>query len=145
MPTPDLEGFTDAQATLREKFGRDVTFLTYQGPSYASGVALDPQTQQPYDPTILPTASAVASASVRALKIYTPVFGGTDVVPSPIGILEEGQAVLSIYPDHFNNANLNDAHEVEFLNERYKIESVDYDAIANEPAHRVLVKIRQVT
>lgn len=78
---PNWAGFEDAQIRLRAAFGNDVEFFAPTGTTYASGVALDPETGRPYDPTIKPIASGWASAVVHG-----------DIVDRPMGLSQGGVA-----------------------------------------------------
>lgn len=64
-PGPDLAGFADAQRRHRGHFGEDVTFLQPVEVTFPPGTPLDPDSGEPYDPTIRPVASAQASAVVK--------------------------------------------------------------------------------
>lgn len=63
---PSLDGFREAQDRLRSLTGELVTFLGPVSVTFPPGTRLDPQTGRPYDPMIAPTASARASAVVKA-------------------------------------------------------------------------------
>lgn len=71
LPT-GKEGFVDAQRRLREKLGMDITFYGPTEAIYDPDVPLDPETGQPHDPMIVPTASAAASAVVRCSVVHRP-------------------------------------------------------------------------
>lgn len=76
---PDWSGFENAQIRLRAAFGNDVEFFMPTPTTYASGVALDPETGRPYDPTIRPIASGWASGIVHG-----------DIVDRPMGLSQGG-------------------------------------------------------
>lgn len=76
MIEPDLDGFAAAQRQLRSKLGRVVKFYTaaedVYDPALPSG-AFDPETGEPYDPTIRPIASGWIVASTRASVVFAPL------------------------------------------------------------------------
>jgi hypothetical protein len=51
---PDIDGFFEAQDRLREATGTNVRFLVPVDPVWPEGTQLDPETDLPYDPTIVP-------------------------------------------------------------------------------------------
>lgn len=61
----DITGFGDAQRRLRARFGEPCVFLQPPVMTYPGGTPIDPDTGAPYDPVIMPTASAQASAMVN--------------------------------------------------------------------------------
>lgn len=65
MPTADLAGFADAQQRLRGQFGEEVTFFYPEQFLYPAGTPIDPETGEPYDPTVVPISASAASAVVR--------------------------------------------------------------------------------
>lgn len=80
MPTPagdpDIAGFATAQRRLRSKLGRVVKFYTPLpdrfDPALPSG-AFDPDTGEPYDPTVRPLASGFIVASAKCNTAYAPL------------------------------------------------------------------------
>lgn len=148
MPTPDLEGFADAQARLRAGFGEPVPFFAPTGTTYPPGTPVDPESGEPYDPTVLPTASGFASAAVNCNIVSRPMGLSrrgidTDVNTTAIGNLEEGQVVLIVgYDDYHDDElaiDLDDATEFVVHNERYLISQRDDDQLGDGPPMRVLV------
>lgn len=65
MVSADLAGFADAQRRLRDQFGESVVFLQPPTFSFPAGTQIDPDSGQPFDPAVTPTASAQASAAVN--------------------------------------------------------------------------------
>jgi hypothetical protein len=110
---PDVEGFRDAQAKLVEVLGEDVTFIHFEDKVWAPDVQLDPETNEPYDPTTQPVSGG---GEVAVTLRVTPIEGGqndedeTLVGPSglrdinePVFIVNSGDAPLiedSVYVDH---------------------------------------------
>lgn len=73
---PDLDGFARAQRRLRSKLGRVVKFYTPRHPHYdpaLPGGAFDPESGEPYDPTIKPVSSGWVVASARASVAFAPL------------------------------------------------------------------------
>lgn len=131
LPEADLEGFREAQATLREQFGQAVPFFIPQAETYDSSVPLDPETGKPYDPTIAPTASGVASAVVNANVVNRPMGLSKrgvedDIRQTAVGAFEEGVVVLIVGQEDFDE-DLLDATEFEVNNERYEITQHEED------------------
>lgn len=75
MPGPDLTAFREAQAALRSEMGTDVDFLVPVPPDWPAGTRLDPETGQPYDPTIdpLPGTGGTTPVTKRVGLIYRTV------------------------------------------------------------------------
>lgn len=140
----DLAGFRDAQVLLRAKLGRDVPFFTPSATTYPPGTALDPESGQPYDPTILPTASGFASAAVRATVVMpgaTPI--RDDVVMNALGEIEVGEAALVVGAEEYDTNNLEAATKVELYGEEYEITQQNLDSIGDGPPHRAILRVRK--
>lgn len=147
-PEPDLAGFREASVTLREKFGQDVPFFSPTTTSYPPGTSLDPESGQPFDPTIQPTASGFASAVVRVGVVFRPMGLSRrgvedDIKETAIGNLEEGTVVLISDPADYE-AHLTDATECIVQDERYTLTQVEHDRMGNGPYHRVLLYAEQM-
>jgi hypothetical protein len=131
LPVPDLEGFRDAQALLREHFGQDVPFFTPVEQTWDPSVPLDPETDRPYDPTAVPVASGFASAMVHANVVTRPLGLSrrgveTDIRSTAFGDIEEGTVVLIVGWEDFDPALL-EATEFQVNEERYTITQHEYD------------------
>lgn len=109
MDTPDLAGFRIAQQDLVNNLGMDVTFNFDPSLGYGSGVYLDPESGEPLDPTITPSASVTASASftlkatvIRRVPQLTRA-GQNDGNATVGGIIPTGKVWLRVpagtYPD----------------------------------------------
>lgn len=137
MPSPDLEGFRNAQITLREKLGRDCIFLTPIEAAYASGVPINTETGRPFDPTIEPVeGGGFASASFRALVIDNPITADDQTLRTPAGWFEKGRMVLSLDPDD----DISGATHVETFGQLWEIRDEDLDGLGDQP-HRRLVPV----
>jgi hypothetical protein len=64
-PQADLAGFADAQSRLRNQFAEEVTFMYPEQFAWPAGTPIDPETDEPYDPTVEPITASAASAVVR--------------------------------------------------------------------------------
>lgn len=145
-PEVNLEGFREAAVRMRQSMGTDVAFFTKSQGSYPPGTSLDPETGQPFDPTVPETGSGWASASLR-VGVYTSLHSTSgprsredDVFATPVGWFEEGNAVLDADPDEY--AEVESATEVEVSGIRYEIADVDGSAI-DDVEHRKLIYIRR--
>jgi hypothetical protein len=139
MPSPDLEGFRQAQVTLREKFGRDCIFLTALSVAWPD-VPLNTETGRPFDPTIEPASGGgFASATIRALVIDNPITQDDAIVRLPPGWFEEGHMVLSIDADDDPGR----ATLVETFGQTWAIRDTDIDGLGDTP-HRKLIHVEKV-
>lgn len=131
MPVPDHAGFREAMVKMRMEFGEDVPFFSRVDGAYPPGVALDPETGRPFDPTVTATGSGWASAAMR-VQVFTDTLtpgAEDDAVHTPVGWFEEGNIVLDADPEEYEA--LDDPEEVEWLGERYVISDVDGGTIGD--------------
>lgn len=147
---PDLEGFRDAQAKLRADFGEDIPFFVPSATTWPIGTPIDPESNVPYDPTILPTASGFASASVRSSVVFRPLGlsrrgVADDVKQTEVGRFEAGELALIVGYDDFVANGLDEATEAIVHDERYVINTFDYDRLGEDPDgyHRVIIYLDQ--
>lgn len=138
---PDLDGFRDAQVRLREKFGRDVTFLIPIEGTYPSGHAINVETGKPLDPTVEAVGSGWASGSAKAVVIDRPIADDDESVLTPAGWFEEGHMVLDIDPDDWDAVSA--ATMIETFDSRWEIRDSDLDGI--EVADRRLIHVEKVS
>lgn len=134
--SPNIEGFLDAQARLRDKFGMDVRLLTPTVPVYASGTVLNPATGIPYDPRIKPTASGFASAVVRATMVNKRLATEDDTGTNAAGIFSDKSIVLSMAVADWEQASA--ATQFEVLEQRYEIRDAQPDGFANRDMRRLI-------
>jgi hypothetical protein len=142
---PDLQGFRDASVRLRAAMGREVVFLLPEETVWPDGTILDPETQEPYDPTIVPAASGWASASATALVVLPggSVRGDT-VVNTFVGTIEEGDAAVIVSSFDFETGNLEAATRVVVFDETWDITQADPDSVGgNADPDRVILHARQ--
>lgn len=145
MPEPDLAGFREAQLTLIAKVGADVPFFTPIATTWPVGTKMDPESDTPYDPTILPLASGFSSAAVRCGVALRPVPRTLEdqTVQNALGFLEEGHGVLIVPSTDYDTHDLDAALQVEVHGDRWEITQRTPDGIANVD-HRRLVYIKQL-
>lgn len=134
--TPNIAGFSEAQARLRDKLGLDVRLLTPVAAAYASGAVLDPTTGAPYDPRIKPTASGFASAMVRATVIADRLGTEDDTETNAAGIFSTKSVVLDIAVEDWPRASA--ATEFEVLDQRYEIRDTQPDGFAQITTRHLL-------
>jgi hypothetical protein len=96
MPAADLAGFADAQRRLRNEFAEEVTFFYPEQSEWPAGTPLDPETGEPYDPTVVPITASAASAAVRCnVGFYSTVAQrGEQADNSPAGTLDKTHVLL---------------------------------------------------
>lgn len=142
---PDLQGFRDASVRLREEMGRDLVFLLPTETVWPEGTILDPETQEPYDPTIVPMASGWASATATALVVLPGGnVKGDSVVNTFVGLMEEGDAAVIVSAAEYGSANLDAATRVVIWDEEFDITQADDDSVGgNADADRVIMHARQ--
>lgn len=142
---PDLNGFKNASVRLREAMGRDVVFLLPTETVWPEDAVLDPETHEPYDPTIVPTASGFASATATALAVLPGGnVKGDSVVNTFVGTMEEGEAAVIVSASAFETANLDRATRVVIWDESFDITQADSDSVGgNDDPDRVIMHARQ--
>lgn len=127
---PDLEGFAEAMDRKRILLGEDVIFLSDAVVSFPPGTPLDPESGVPLDPLVEATASAQASAGVRASVYFRAVTrgggGGSDSADTPAGRGEHTHVMLILPPAGASAAS--GCGEFVLRGERYLIDSQKLDA-----------------
>lgn len=103
---PDLAGFVSAQDGLRERFGEEVVFEVSLPETWPAGAALDPETGRPYDPTVQPVSSGMASAAVTAIVMdESGLAAEGQERTTAIGDMSEWDLVLDVHPDDYPAAS----------------------------------------
>lgn len=136
---PNIDGFRDAQRRLREKFGRTVTFFTPGAKQYDPSLpptVFDPETGEPFDPTIEPTASGYASAAIVASRVFKPLTA-TRGESSADALGQQSRLNQQVIVDIDDQAAVRDAEFYELDGERWSIDDVVTDGIGAE--QRVIV------
>lgn len=137
--TPDLTGFAEAQDRKRTLLGSPITFLWPTVVTFAPSVPLNPLNGQPFDATVLPTASSQASASATASVFFKAVNRGGAAgaeISAPIGHDDRTRVFLTLAQSA--GALIDGATEFIFHGDRFKIYSVKDDEIVGSYV-RVLV------
>ena len=94
---PDLAGFKDAQARLNQAMGQLVTFLVPGVPVWPEGTMLDPETNTPYDPTVVPISGGEPGpVEIKVTVVYAPIGGTDDVIEGPSGVRHDERVSLLI-------------------------------------------------
>jgi hypothetical protein len=143
-PTPDLTGYREAQIALIAQLGSEVEFFLPAGVVWPPEAILDPETGEPYDPSVLPVSSGFSSASVKcgiAIRSRGGVAKDEEILTA-IGPFENGEGALLVPVADYEANSLDEATEAVVYNERYDITQADEDGLADQ-IHRVIVYIRQ--
>lgn len=129
---PDLAGFTEAQQRLRGGFGEDVTFFQAAVLTYPPDTPIDPETGEPYDPTVEPVDENQPSATVTCTVAFITQANRDQLEfkTSALGI-EERTHVLAI-ADIAAEPQITGAIEFDWRGDRYKIEAQKPDGIGAE-------------
>lgn len=141
-PSPDLAGFADAQRRLRDGFGEQITFLQDAVVTFPPNTVFDPESGEPMDPTIVPTASAQASAAVKCDVYFRAISrGGTgkEEIQTPAGIFPSSH--LMLIADITDRATCEPCNECIVRGDRMKIETQKPDGIG--AVQRWLVYVRR--
>lgn len=142
---PDLDGFRDASVRLRGAMGRPLWYMTPTATTWPPGTALNPESGQPYDPTIVPLASGFTSASAQTLVVLP---GATDraakEIETAIGSIEDGEAALVIAAKDWENLSLEDATGVVIYGDDWELADARFDSVGGDgDPDRVIVHARQ--
>lgn len=94
---PDLAAFKDAQDRLNQAMGQLVTFFVPGVPVWPGGTMLDPETNTPYDPTVVPISGGdPVGVEIRVTVVYAPIGGTDDVIEGPSGVRHDERVSLLI-------------------------------------------------
>jgi hypothetical protein len=137
----DLAGFRDAQRRLRNEFAEEVTFLLPEQFEYPAGTPIDPETGEPYDPTVVPTVASAASAVVRCNVAFNTRNRSDEqqIQSGALGVFEQTHVML--IADIAAASAIAPAVEFDVRDARYKIEAQKPDGIGE--LQRYLVWGRQ--
>lgn len=127
---PDIAGFVDAQERLRESLGNDVTFKIPQEKVWPDGVQLDPETGEPYDPTVVPVSGADFDEVERKVTVvFRPIHPNVEdpVDDQPAGVMHRESAALIASPAVY--ADIEDAAFFVLNGMEYRVTSIDPDGI----------------
>ena len=99
MSKPNVEGFIAAQANMRSELGAEVTFKVPVAQVWPEHAKINPTTQQPYDPTILPTSDPFTEIVKRCLVIIkqaSPLRPQADTQAAPTGEMSGMDIILDV-------------------------------------------------
>lgn len=137
-PSPNFDGFKDAQRRLRQEFGQDLTWITPIDPVWPEGTQINPETGEPYDPTVEPTSSGETRTIVRTSVVTRPIHGRgaikDEVSKKAIGWMKDEGIVLIVDTEDYHLVR--DATEVEYAGDTYTIREDHHDYLG--PADRWL-------
>lgn len=129
MPAaPDIAGFKAAQDRLREVLGRAVLFHLPVPPQYAPDVQLDPETGEPYDPTVVPISGGGTTDVAITAGVVTTVIEASDeadIKLGPAGVRSGESVALIIAPA--DKASVEDATAFSLDGIRYAITDLRFD------------------
>lgn len=145
MPSPDLEGYKDAQARLRANFGQAVPFFIPTPTVWPPGVPTD-ENGVPLDPEVAPLASGFVTASGRCNVTSRPIVRTLEMptTASPIGLKDRSRLVLIADHDEFVANGLDAAVMAEVFERRYKIEAIESDQVGPGKIQRKLVFVEKM-
>lgn len=127
-PTPNFDGFREAQKRLRQSFGHDVVWISYAAATYPPGTELNPETGEPYDPEVVPTSGGELRTTVRCSIVSRQVSGSPpkdQVTKKAIGWMEMGGVVAIVDIEDYHLVR--DAVEFEYAGDRYTIRDDTHD------------------
>lgn len=125
---PDLDGFRDAQVRLIDATAESVVFFTPEPTVYPSGAMLDPQSGEPFDPTVEPESSGWASAAVPCNVVTKPIQDlEGERTETQFGTLRENEIAAFFNLVHLPFAS--GATEAEHLGVRYTINDLKPDGL----------------
>lgn len=143
---PSLAAFAEAQDRKRTLLGSDITFLWPKHVTFPPGTPTNPDSGQPFDPTIQGSASAQASATIRCSAFFKAINRGgasNAEIASPLGhdektrlflVLASGDGLVVRGQASAAGGSAfagfgEEAVEFEFHSDRFKIYSVKDDEI----------------
>lgn len=126
MIEPDMQGFKDAQNVLIQQTGEDVTFIAFAPKVYDPAVQLDPESGEPFDPTLQPTSGGEEIAvTLRVVPIEGRTRANDETEVGPSGIRDTWEPVFIV--QLADTADLAGAEYVDHNGERYHITDVKND------------------
>jgi hypothetical protein len=127
-PQPNLQGFADAQAALRDRFGQDVTFVIPTAATWTDPT--DPQTGQPFDPWGAPASGGGSTEVIKHISVVSRPLASVrdDAQATPIGRLASDDVAFIVPFEEWDD--IAGATHAIWLDDRYKITEVRDDAMA---------------
>lgn len=142
-PSPDLTGYREAQVALIATLGSDVEFFLSSAVTWPEGTPINPESGEPFDPTVAPASSGVGTRTVRCgIAIRGSKGVKSTEQEAAVGSFEDGEGMLIVPIADWTDNDLDEAAEAEIYDERYEIKQTDEDGIGDTD-HRMLVYIRQ--
>lgn len=125
MATPDIFGFANAQDALRAQMGSPVTFLVPVDPVWPEGTKINPDTGDPYDPTIKPTSAAfteVEKVGLIILKHASPLRPQADSESEPTGEMSTMDIIIDLATDDYTE--IENASEMTVNGRTYRVREI---------------------
>lgn len=123
---PDVDGFRDAQNLLNDTLGEDVAFIALEPKVWPVGTPLDPETGEPFDPTVKPASGGgEITTVVRCTPIEGRVRAEDPTRISPSGVRDTEQQAFSVKSGDY--PAIQDAVYVDHNGERYHVTDVRND------------------
>lgn len=131
-PVPDIAGFFDAQARLRQQTGVDATFIIPTDPVWPPGTALNPETGKPFDPTVVATSAGVPVEVVVRCSILTRLVGaiGNPTEDRAGGSFSGGSIALGVPEERRDE--IDGATDVTVADVRYRVKDIKPDPAFND-------------
>lgn len=140
--TPDWDGYKGAQARLRAVAGQEVPFFIPTATTWPEGAILDAQ-GVPVDPSVVPTASGFASASVTCSVVHRPVRGQGLLVPPvadiAMGLMGKDEIMLVMGKEDYDTNDIIHATRCEVFDRLYKIEEAGGDQVGPGDVQRMQI------
>lgn len=133
MATANIQGFIDAQASLRTMFGAAVTFKVPVTKTWPEGTKINPDTNLPYDSTIQETSAEftdVVKTCLIIAKQGSPLRPQADTRTTAAGDLSGMDIILDIA--EADKEDVNEAVEMIVNTLTYRIEEMKPFSIAGE-------------
>jgi hypothetical protein len=127
---PDLDGWREAQARLRTALGQNVTFKIPLPKVWDPDVQLDPETGEPYDPTVVPTSGGgFAEIEKRVSVVFRPIHPNVEdpVLDEPAGVMHRESVALMADPADY--PDIEDAARFTLQGNEYRVTSIDADGL----------------
>lgn len=145
--TPDLAGFHDAQVRLIDELGAEALFhIPASGAvaaSFPDGTSVDPESGDPFDPTITASAAGAsgttASAMVAVVNRPVGLRGLQDAARlSPVGAVDESEMVLKLLARDW--PRVQDATRVTVFDRMFSITQKQPDGIRDIEAYFIFCR-----
>lgn len=139
MSAPDVTGFVNAQAGLRSQLGLEVVFKVPIAEVWPGGTKINPDTGEPYDPTIKPTSDPFTELTKRCLVILkqaSPLRPQSDSENEASGEMSGMDIIVDIAETDY--AEVEDATEMIVNELNYRIRETKPFALADTRYRRLI-------